>query len=156
MRSCKEFANSLRFNVLVCTYTSLICKSSTIGVSLFFSLISLCSPISALFSVYNFDVSFLCSLCGYEPFYAELETDMYEHIKNCRYEFHSPWWDNVSKNAQDLVRNLLVKDPKKRFTAQQALKHPWVVGNAAPPNHMEETQLKLKEFNAKRRLRVSC
>lgn len=79
---------------------------------------------------------------------------MFERIKNCRYEFHTPWWDDVSKNAQDLVRNLLQKDPEKRLTAHQALKHPWVIGNAAKPEHMEETQLKLKDFNAKRRLRV--
>lgn len=29
---------------------------------------------------------------------------MYSRILNCDYEFVSPWWDEVSLNAKDLVR----------------------------------------------------
>ena len=28
---------------------------------------------------------------------------MYSRILNCDYEFVSPWWDEVSLNAKDLV-----------------------------------------------------
>ncbi len=28
---------------------------------------------------------------------------MYSRILNCDYEFVSPWWDDVSLNAKDLV-----------------------------------------------------
>lgn len=30
---------------------------------------------------------------------------MYSRILNCDYEFVSPWWDEVSLNAKDLVRS---------------------------------------------------
>ena len=42
------------------------------------------------------------------------------------FEFPSPWWDDISANAKDLVVNLLQMDPQKRYTTQQALAHPWI------------------------------
>ena len=32
----------------------------------------------------------------------------------------------LERFLQDLVSKLIVKDPKKRLTAKQALQHPWV------------------------------
>ena len=52
------------------------------------------------------------------------------------------------------MRKLITLDPKKRLTAAQALNHNWVTGKAAKANHMEATQAKLKEFNARRKLKV--
>lgn len=40
------------------------------------------------------------SLCGYEPFYADSETEMFRKILKCDYQFESPWWDEVSENAK--------------------------------------------------------
>ncbi|XP_067927940.1 calcium/calmodulin-dependent protein kinase type IV-like isoform X2 [Watersipora subatra] len=92
-------------------------------------------------------------LCGYEPFYSdEGEQAMFKKILKCEYHFHEPWWNDISENAKDLVKKLLVFDPSKRLTASQALAHSWVKGTAKV-DHMEETQTKLKQFNAKRKLR---
>ncbi|MEE6487580.1 hypothetical protein FKM82_014946 [Ascaphus truei] len=45
-------------------------------------------------------------LCGFEPFFdSRGDQYMYSRILNCDYEFVSPWWDDVSLNAKDLVRN---------------------------------------------------
>lgn len=33
---------------------------------------------------------------------------MYSRILNCDYEFVSPWWDEVSLNAKDLVSSSLL------------------------------------------------
>ncbi|KPP69201.1 calcium/calmodulin-dependent protein kinase type IV-like [Scleropages formosus] len=44
-------------------------------------------------------------LCGFEPFFDERgDQYMFKKILNCEYEFVSPWWDDVSLNAKDLVR----------------------------------------------------
>ncbi|NXB78078.1 KCC4 kinase, partial [Donacobius atricapilla] len=51
------------------------------------------------------------------------------------------------------VRKLIVLDPQKRLTVQQALEHPWVTGKAAKFAHMDSTQRKLQEFNARRKLK---
>jgi len=37
-------------------------------------------------------------------------------------------WEGVSDEAKDFVKMLLVKDPKQRPTAKQALRHPWLSG----------------------------
>ena len=36
-----------------------------------------------------------------------------------RYDFPSPWWDKISKDAKDLVTKLLEIDVKKRLTAEE-------------------------------------
>eukprot|EP01120_Amphizonella_sp_Union-15-10_P014563 TRINITY_DN709_c0_g1_i1.p1 TRINITY_DN709_c0_g1~~TRINITY_DN709_c0_g1_i1.p1 ORF type:complete len:384 (+),score=83.20 TRINITY_DN709_c0_g1_i1:103-1254(+) len=64
-------------------------------------------------------------LCGYPPFYNEVEQQLFEIILSGKYEFHSPYWDNISDTAKDLIKHLLVVDPKKRFTANEALQHDW-------------------------------
>uniref|UniRef100_A0A8C8HP15 Calcium/calmodulin-dependent protein kinase type IV n=1 Tax=Oncorhynchus tshawytscha TaxID=74940 RepID=A0A8C8HP15_ONCTS len=95
-------------------------------------------------------------LCGFEPFFDPRgDQYMYSRILNCDYEFVSPWWDEVSLNAKDLVSKLIVQDPHKRLTVKEALEHPWVLGKAARFSHMDTTQRKLQEFNARRKLKVS-
>ncbi|KAM6475449.1 calcium/calmodulin-dependent protein kinase type IV isoform 1-T1 [Liasis olivaceus] len=95
-------------------------------------------------------------LCGFEPFYDERgDQYMFKRILNCEYDFVSPWWDDVSLNAKDLVRKLIVLDPKKRLTTFQALQHPWVTGKAANFVHMDTAQKKLQEFNARRKLKAA-
>ncbi|XP_062814989.1 calcium/calmodulin-dependent protein kinase type IV [Anolis carolinensis] len=95
-------------------------------------------------------------LCGFEPFFDPRgDQYMYSRILNCDYEFVSPWWDEVSLNAKDLVQKLIVLDPQKRLTVQQALGHPWVTGKAAKFAHMDSTQKKLQEFNARRKLKAA-
>lgn len=71
-------------------------------------------------------------LCGYPPFYAENNEDLYTIIKNGDYDFPDPYWTEISSAAKDLIRKLLQVNPKKRLTAVQVLEHPWISGNAAP------------------------
>ncbi|XP_012678627.1 calcium/calmodulin-dependent protein kinase type IV [Clupea harengus] len=95
-------------------------------------------------------------LCGFEPFFDPRgDQYMYSRILNCDYEFVSPWWDDVSLNAKDLVSKLIVQDPHQRLTVDQALQHPWVLGKAARFSHMDTTQRKLQEFNARRKLKAA-
>uniref|UniRef100_A0A8C3N7D9 Calcium/calmodulin dependent protein kinase IV n=1 Tax=Geospiza parvula TaxID=87175 RepID=A0A8C3N7D9_GEOPR len=95
-------------------------------------------------------------LCGFEPFYDERgDQYMFKRILSCEYDFVSPWWDDVSLNAKDLVKKLIVLDPKKRLTTLQALQHPWVTGKAINFAHMDNAQKKLQEFNARRKLKAA-
>ena len=52
------------------------------------------------------------------------------------------------------MSKLLVIDQKARLSASQALKHPWVLGAATKADHLPNAIEKLKEFNAKRKLKV--
>lgn len=73
-------------------------------------------------------------LSGYPPFYGKCGEDCgWERGENCnacqellfhsiqegRYDFPEPEWDNISPEAKDLIANLLIKDARKRLSAQQ-------------------------------------
>ncbi|KAI9252134.1 kinase-like domain-containing protein [Sporodiniella umbellata] len=65
-------------------------------------------------------------LCGFPPFYDESIGVLTEKVAKGRFTFLSPWWDNISQEAKDLITNLLCVDPKKRYTIDQFLEHPWM------------------------------
>ena len=65
-------------------------------------------------------------LCGFPPFYADDNDTLFRLIKESDFEFPSPYWDNVSDSAKDLIKNLLVVDSHKRLTTEEILKHPWL------------------------------
>jgi len=78
-------------------------------------------------------------LCGYPPFYDQNNVELYKQILACRYEFEKPWWDNISEDAKGFIRKLLVLDPAKRYTAKQAVMHPFIVLNCGPPPNTVES-----------------
>jgi len=86
-------------------------------------------------------------LCGYPPFYADNAPALFKKIMDVKYDFDDPSWDDVSEGAKNLIRNLLVKDPKKRYTATQCLEDPWVQGTSLP-NKVLQLQ-NLKDYNSK-------
>jgi len=65
-------------------------------------------------------------LCGFPPFYGDNDAQMFKKIKAGSFKFLTPYWDPISSEAKDFVSKLLVVDPKKRLTASDAIKHPWV------------------------------
>lgn len=69
-------------------------------------------------------------LCGFPPFYDESIQVLTEKVARGQYTFLSPWWDEISKPAQDLVSHLLTVDPEKRYSIQQFLNHPWIKQSA--------------------------
>ena len=92
-------------------------------------------------------------LCGFPPFYDENNQALFKAILNCEYEFPSPYWDNISDDAKDLIRRILVKDPKDRLNAEEILQHPWIMGDGTPQKELTDIPDKIKEYNAKMRFR---
>ncbi|CRK10100.1 hypothetical protein BN1708_009906 [Verticillium longisporum] len=56
-----------------------------------------------------------------------------EKVAKGQFTFLSPWWDDISKSAQDLISHLLAVDPEKRFTITEFLAHPWIRGSGPTP-----------------------
>lgn len=71
-------------------------------------------------------------LCGFPPFYDESISVLTEKVAKGQYAFLSPWWDDISKPAQDLVSHLLTVDPVKRYTIEQFMDHPWTKQTQEP------------------------
>lgn len=95
-------------------------------------------------------------LCGYEPFSDESNNDkeMFKKILNGDYEFHSPEWDEISEAAKDLVRKMLVVDPGRRLSVQEALDHSWILSETKSTRQLPEVASKLRELNSRRRLKT--
>jgi len=85
-------------------------------------------PYGTKVDVWAMGVILYILLCGYPPFHEDTgnQSKLFRKIKNAQFEFHSPWWDNVSQAAKDLVRKLLTLDPSNRPTAAEVLLEPWV------------------------------
>eukprot|EP01013_Petalomonas_cantuscygni_P044501 TRINITY_DN911_c0_g3_i1.p1 TRINITY_DN911_c0_g3~~TRINITY_DN911_c0_g3_i1.p1 ORF type:complete len:962 (-),score=192.48 TRINITY_DN911_c0_g3_i1:188-3073(-) len=65
-------------------------------------------------------------LCGYPPFHGSTRGKLFERIVAGRVMFHSGTvWDQVSPHAKDLIARLLVVDPDRRMSCQDALQHQW-------------------------------
>jgi len=65
-------------------------------------------------------------LTGYPPFHGSKESIMAQ-IKAGRPDWsHTCCWDEVSLDAIDFVKKLLVVDPQKRLDAEAAIQHPWL------------------------------
>eukprot|EP00347_Sterkiella_histriomuscorum_P012353 403368920 len=92
-------------------------------------------------------------LCGFPPFYDESNQKLFEIIKRCEIDFPSPFFDDISDMAKDLIRSLLVKDPQNRLTAEQILDHPWMVGKDTPRTELPLVTQYMKEFNTRRKFK---
>ncbi len=72
-------------------------------------------------------------LCGFPPFYDESIEMLTEKVAKGQYTFLSPWWDEISDSAKDLISHLLCVDPEKRFTIEEFLAHPWIRESGPTP-----------------------
>ncbi|XXG74981.1 hypothetical protein AAC387_Pa07g3577 [Persea americana] len=65
-------------------------------------------------------------LCGRRPFWDKTEDGIFKEVLRNKPDFRRKPWPSISNSAKDFVKKLLVKDPRARLTAAQALSHPWV------------------------------
>ena len=65
-------------------------------------------------------------LVGYPPFMKDTQAELFQQIRTGSWEFLEEDWVNISSEAKELVRNLLVVDPEQRWTVEQALKSAWI------------------------------
>merc|ERR1712063_133156 len=70
-------------------------------------------------------------LCGFPPFYNEHLPILFESIMKAEYDYPEDYWDEISDTAKNFIDRLLVVDPAKRMTTQQAIAHPWLAGSAS-------------------------
>lgn len=54
-------------------------------------------------------------------FSAETEKGIFDAILEGHIDFESEPWPKISNSAKDLVRKMLIQDPKKRITSAQVL-----------------------------------
>jgi calcium-dependent protein kinase len=65
-------------------------------------------------------------LSGIPPFNGASDQEIMKKVKVGKFSFTDPVWNNISDHAKDFITQLLTKDPQKRPSADQALKHTWI------------------------------
>lgn len=93
-------------------------------------------------STYNFKVDtwslgviLYVILVAFHPFDPDNKLndgELWQAICVGKYSFDDPAWKGVSEQAKDLIRNLIVTDPEKRFSCEQVLAHPWLAEAGKP------------------------
>ncbi|XP_024987176.1 calcium-dependent protein kinase 26-like [Cynara cardunculus var. scolymus] len=94
-------------------------------------------------------------LCGVPPFWGESENDIFEEVLRGKLDFSSDPWPSISESAKDLVRKMLVRDPKRRITAHGVLCHPWISEDGVAPDKPLDSAVlsRLTQFLAMNKLK---
>eukprot|EP00117_Sycon_ciliatum_P002175 scpid75731/ scgid7518/ Calcium/calmodulin-dependent protein kinase type 1; CaM kinase I; CaM kinase I alpha len=109
-------------------------------------------PYNHMVDMWSLGVICYILLCGYPPFYADNDSQLFTQIMRGDYEFDSPYWDNISDSAKEYIRHMLTVDARKRCDCNEALAHPWVGGDTAKSDNIaSQVTEKLKKNFAKER-----
>ncbi|GLT62076.1 hypothetical protein SLA2020_347410 [Shorea laevis] len=93
-------------------------------------------------------------LSGVPPFWAETEKGIFDAILQGELDFHTDPWPSISSSAKDLIRKMLIQDPKKRISSAQVLDHPWTKGGEASDKPIDSAVLsRMKQFRAMNKLK---
>ena len=66
-------------------------------------------------------------LAGFPPFQGETDDDIHAKVLKGEYNIDEPELMNVTQDAKNLIKRLLTMNPTKRISAEEALKHKWIV-----------------------------
>ncbi|CAN7062486.1 unnamed protein product [Brassica rapa subsp. trilocularis] len=85
---------------------------------------------------------------------SEMEQGIFEQVLKGGLDFVSEPRPSVSESAKDLVRRMLIRDPKKRMKAHEVLCHPWArVDGVALDTPLDSAVLtRLTQFSAMNKL----
>ena len=79
-------------------------------------------------------------LCGCLPFDDDSSKIGSESAARKKFTLRFPKWAaSLSDSAKDLLHHLLEINPNARYTADQAMNHPWVLGRTVQPNSYLES-----------------
>ncbi|XP_078371509.1 serine/threonine-protein kinase DCLK1-like isoform X4 [Oculina patagonica] len=94
-------------------------------------------------------------LCGFPPFRSPDQDELFDLILAGEFEYLSPFWDDMSESAKDLINQMLIVDDNKRFSALQVLNHSWIKGHTAGDKdiHVNLRMEITRNFDPRRRLR---
>ncbi|CAK9163155.1 unnamed protein product [Ilex paraguariensis] len=66
-------------------------------------------------------------LVGVLPFHGDSVETVFDAIKKGSLDFSGREWESVSQSACDLIARMLARDVSVRFSADEVLRHPWIL-----------------------------
>ena len=83
-------------------------------------------PFNHLVDVWSVGVITFILLGGYAPFHASDVHQLFTKIRKCDLHFNPKYWDKISDDAKDFIKQMLTRDPARRSDAAQLLAHEWI------------------------------
>ncbi|XP_055077277.1 serine/threonine-protein kinase DCLK2 [Periophthalmus magnuspinnatus] len=85
-------------------------------------------------------------LCGFPPFRSESnqQEELFEQILQGRLSFPSPYWDNITDSAKELIGHMLRVKAEARYTALDVLSHPWVTVSCFSEDIVTDNNMKME------------
>lgn len=65
-------------------------------------------------------------LSGETPFNGKDDTEILKNVASGQYSLTNKIWKTLSPESRDLIDRMLELDPRKRLSAKEVLKHPWI------------------------------
>jgi len=103
-------------------------------------------PYDVAVDVWSIGVISYVLLCGFPPFYGDSQKELFENIMSGRYDFPDPEWTEVSDQAKNFIKKILVVDAEKRYTAAEALADDWMQENTG----LKKEIRRLESFSVKK------
>ncbi|XP_023269736.1 serine/threonine-protein kinase 17A-like [Seriola lalandi dorsalis] len=90
-------------------------------------------PISTATDMWSIGVLTYVMLTGESPFQGDSKQETFLNISQVNVDYSQDTFEGISSLAVDFIKSLLVKNPRKRATAEECLNHPWL--NPLPHSH---------------------
>ncbi|XP_034567567.1 serine/threonine kinase 17a like [Notolabrus celidotus] len=112
-------------------------------------------PISTATDMWSIGVLTYVMLTGESPFQDDDKQKTFLNISQVNVDYSQDTFEGISPQAVDFIKSLLIKNPRKRATAEESLNHPWLNSlphphshpllHASPASSMDETETSSSE-----------
>ncbi|KAG0714231.1 Death-associated protein kinase 2 [Chionoecetes opilio] len=100
-------------------------------------------PLSLATDMWAIGVITYILLSGASPFLGDTQQETFNNVTAVDYCLDAEYFSSTSELAQNFICSLLVKDGRKRMTAQQSLNHPWI----SPQSRQQEEERRHAQTN---------
>ncbi|ESO87006.1 hypothetical protein LOTGIDRAFT_235177 [Lottia gigantea] len=111
-------------------------------------------PISTASDMWSVGVITYVLLSGLSPFMGDSECETLSNVTSATWDFNAEEFDSISNEAKDFISKLLLKDKRKRMSANDCLEHQWLRRSLKREGHLPERSLskkRLKKFVYRRK-----
>ncbi|RVE69759.1 hypothetical protein OJAV_G00081240 [Oryzias javanicus] len=106
-------------------------------------------PISTATDMWSIGVLTYVMLTGESPFLGDEKQQTFLNISQVNVDYSQDTFEGISSLAVDFIKSLLVKNPRKRATAEDCLRHPWLNSHQhlhmRPASSLDEPEMSQSE-----------